>query len=98
MCSTSQPDDPIWSKHVAVRILYTVVFDGYLFAPYFRHSFNLKRNSNLHNTNRKKNQYIIRKGQAVAQLVEALQVGMSRVRFPMVSLEFFIDIILLVAL
>jgi len=28
----------------------------------------------------------------VAQLVEALQVGRSRVRFPMVSLEFFIDI------
>ena len=36
---------------------------------------------------------------AVAQLVEALrQVGRSRVRFPMVSLEFFIDIILPVAL
>ena len=32
---------------------------------------------------------------AVAQLVEA---GRSRVRFPMVSLEFFIDIILLAAL
>ena len=28
----------------------------------------------------------------------ALQVGMSRVRFPMVSLEFFIDIILPAAL
>ena len=39
-------------------------------------------------------------GHAVAQLVEgtALQVGRSRVRFPMVSLEFFIDIILPAAL
>ena len=39
-------------------------------------------------------------GHAVAQLVEALrlQVGRSRVRFPMVSLEFFSDIILLAAL
>ena len=33
-------------------------------------------------------------GHAVAQLVEALQVGRSRVRFPMLLLEFFIDIIL----
>jgi hypothetical protein len=31
---------------------------------------------------------------AVEQLVEALQVGMSRVRFPILSLEFFINIIL----
>ena len=31
-------------------------------------------------------------GHAVAQLVEALQAARSRVRFPMVSLEFFIDI------
>jgi hypothetical protein len=36
-------------------------------------------------------------GAAVAQLVEA-QTGRSRVRFPMVSLEFFIGIILSVAL
>jgi len=34
----------------------------------------------------------------VAQLVEALQTGRSRVRFPMVSMELFIDIILLAAL
>jgi hypothetical protein len=34
----------------------------------------------------------------VAQLVEALQAGRSRVRFPMVSLEFFIDVILSTAL
>jgi len=36
----------------------------------------------------------------VAQLVEAtaLQAGKSRVRFPMVSLEFFIDIILALGL
>jgi hypothetical protein len=31
-------------------------------------------------------------------LIHALQVGRSRVRFPMVSLEFFIDIILSAAL
>ena len=37
-------------------------------------------------------------GHAVAQLVEALQAGRSWVRFPMVSLEFCIDIILSVAL
>jgi hypothetical protein len=35
---------------------------------------------------------------AVVQLVAALQAGMSRVRFPMVSLNFFIDIILPAAL
>ena len=29
----------------------------------------------------------------MAQLVEALQAGRSRVRFPMVSLQFFIDVI-----
>jgi hypothetical protein len=36
-------------------------------------------------------------GHAVGQLVEALPytAGRSRVRFPMVSLEFFVDIILL---
>ena len=34
----------------------------------------------------------------MAQLVEALQTGRSRVRFPMVSMELFIDIILLAAL
>ena len=40
------------------------------------------------------------RGHAVAQLVEgnALQAGRSRVRFPMVSLEFFINIIFLAAL
>ena len=39
--------------------------------------------------------YILR-GYAVAQLVQgtALQAGRPRVRFPMVSLEFFIDILL----
>jgi len=35
---------------------------------------------------------------AVAQLVEALRYKRSRVRFPMVSLEFFFDIILPAAL
>jgi hypothetical protein len=40
-----------------------------------------------------------RGGHAVALLVEAaLQAGMSLVRFPIVSLEFFINIILLVTL
>jgi len=34
----------------------------------------------------------------VAHFVEALQVGRSRVRFPMVLMEFFIYIILLTAL
>jgi hypothetical protein len=35
ICSKRQPvDDPIVSKHVAVWILYEVVFDGYLFTPY----------------------------------------------------------------
>jgi hypothetical protein len=40
------------------------------------------------------------KGHAVAQLFEALRykAGISQVRFPMVSLEFFIDNILPVAL
>ena len=39
-------------------------------------------------------------GHAIAQLVEAtaLQVGRLRVRFPTVSLDFFIDIILPAAL
>ena len=37
-------------------------------------------------------------GHAVAQLVEALQVRRSRVRSPMVSFEFFIDVILAAAL
>jgi hypothetical protein len=38
-------------------------------------------------------------GRAVAHLVEALRYyGTSRVRFPMVSLEFFLDIIVSVAL
>jgi len=37
MCSKSQPDDdPMGSKHVAVRILYIVVFDGYLSIPTFK--------------------------------------------------------------
>ena len=31
------------------------------------------------------------RGHAVAQLVEALQAGRSRIRFPRVSFEFFID-------
>ena len=37
-------------------------------------------------------------GHAVPQLVEAPQIGRSRVRFPMVSLEFFIAITLPTAL
>jgi len=38
-------------------------------------------------------------GHAVAQLVEtALQAGRTRIRFPIVSLEFFIDTILPAAL
>ena len=47
-----------------------------------------------------KEKYIIFTGHAVAQSVEALRykAGRSRVRFPMVSLEFFIDIILPAAL
>jgi len=36
ICSKSQPsDDSIGSKNVAVPILYKVVFDDYLSAPYF---------------------------------------------------------------
>ena len=36
ICSKTQPDDePVVSKHVAVGILYKVVFRGYLFIPYF---------------------------------------------------------------
>jgi len=35
MCSKSQPDNSIGFKHVAVWILYEVVFDDYLFTPYF---------------------------------------------------------------
>jgi hypothetical protein len=43
--------------------------------------------------------FCLYRGHAVAQLVEALlQAGRSQVRFPMVSLEFFIDIILPTAL
>jgi hypothetical protein len=34
MCSTSQLDDPIVSKHVALEIIHVlVVLDGYLFVP-----------------------------------------------------------------
>jgi hypothetical protein len=41
----SQPyDDPIGSKHVAVQILYKVVFDGYLFVPSF-----LVQHNGMHN-------------------------------------------------
>ena len=47
-----------------------------------------------------KNSFNSRPGHAVAQLAEALalQAGRSRVRFPMVSLEFFIDTILQAAI
>ena len=39
ICSRSQPDDdPIGSKHVVVRILYKVVFDGYFPTPYSKKS------------------------------------------------------------
>jgi hypothetical protein len=38
------------------------------------------------------------KGYAMGQLAEALQDRRSRVRFPMVSLEYFVDIIHLAAL
>jgi hypothetical protein len=35
-CSKIQPDDdPVRSKHVAVGIFYKVVFNSYLFVPYF---------------------------------------------------------------
>ena len=37
ICSKSQLDDDlVGSKHVALRILYKVVFGGYLFIPYFK--------------------------------------------------------------
>jgi hypothetical protein len=44
--------------------------------------------------------HLLHRGHAVAHLVEAprLQARRSRVRFPMLSLEFFIDIILPAAL
>ena len=36
ICSEIQPDDdPIVSRHVAVRIICEVVVDGYLFVAYF---------------------------------------------------------------
>jgi hypothetical protein len=48
--SNSQPDDgPVESKHLAVLILHEVVFDGYLFIPYFivqhngMHNFAIKK-------------------------------------------------------
>ena len=55
---------------------------------------------NFANAPKKMCKYIVNQGHAVEQLVVALalQAGRSRVQFPMVSLEFFIDIILPAAL
>jgi hypothetical protein len=45
MCSKSQPkDDPIGLKYIALRILYKVVSDGYLFNPDFNVQHNGQHN------------------------------------------------------
>jgi hypothetical protein len=53
VCSKGQPDDdPIGSKHAAVRIFYEVVFDGNLLTSYLKTTVHAPEASGVNNLQR----------------------------------------------